>query len=192
MHYTSVLLDTSGALKRTLSSGSSHAYWIVPVHLDDHHLLGFWWDNKVFIDIALHFGLRLAPKIFSAVADALVWILHSNGVTHQLHYLDDFLLLGVLKSPQCAEALAITYHTCSKVGVAIAAHKTEGPSCRLTFLGIQIHSIGMEVSLPADKLARTIATVQSWTRKKAASKRELQSLIGTLRCYPARHSYGSS
>ena len=178
MHYASV--PEAARYIRRLGTGTvlakvdlQNAYRIVPVHPDDHHLLSFRWNNQVFIDTALPFGLRSAPKIFSAVADALAWILHSKGVTHQLHYLDDFLLLGAPDSPQCADALAITYHTCAELGVPIAAHKTEGPSCRLTFLGIQIDSIGMEVSLPVDKLARTIATVQSWTRKKAASKREL-------------------
>ena len=38
----------------------------------------------------------------------------------------------------------------------------------------------MQLSLPPDKLARTIATVQSWSRRKVASKRQLQSLVGTL------------
>ena len=62
----------------------------------------------------------------------------------------------------------------------VAAHKTEGPSYQLTFLGIQIDTSRMELSLPPDKLSRIAATVCEWRGKKAATRRQLQSLIGTL------------
>ena len=68
------------------------AYRIVPVHSDDYHLLGITWDGETFIDRALPFGLRSAPKIFSVVADFIAWVLHNHNIAHQLHYLGDFLL----------------------------------------------------------------------------------------------------
>ena len=46
------------------------AYRIVPVHPDDRHLLRMEWQGMVYIETALPFGLRSAPKIFNAVADA--------------------------------------------------------------------------------------------------------------------------
>ena len=49
-----------------------HAYRIVPVHPDDRPLLGMNWQGHTFLDATLPFGLRSAPKIFSAVADALL------------------------------------------------------------------------------------------------------------------------
>ena len=53
----------------------TNAYCIVPVHPDDQPLLGISWQGRVYINQALPFGLRLAPKIFNAVADFLAWIL---------------------------------------------------------------------------------------------------------------------
>ena len=153
---------------------------MVPVHPDDHSLLGVRWGEEVFIDTALPFGLRSAPKIFSAVADALAWILQKKGVAHQLHYLDDFLLVGPPDTSVCAQALQCTLDTCQELGVPVAAHKTEGPSCQLTFLGIQIDTIKMELSLSPDKLARITMTVSEWRGKKAATKKQLKSLIATL------------
>ena len=44
-----------------------NAYRMVPVHPDDHPLLGIRWGQEVYIDTALPFGLRSAPKIFSGV-----------------------------------------------------------------------------------------------------------------------------
>ena len=50
------------------------AYRLVPVHLDDHSLMGFQWRGALYIDGMLPFGLHSAPIIFNAVADALEWI----------------------------------------------------------------------------------------------------------------------
>ena len=47
------------------------AYRQVPVHTDDRFLLGMKWKGNLYVDTALPFGLRYAPKIFNAVADAL-------------------------------------------------------------------------------------------------------------------------
>ena len=44
-------------------------------------MLDMIWDEKLFIDTVLPFGLRSAPKIFTALADALEWILLDQGVT---------------------------------------------------------------------------------------------------------------
>ena len=44
------------------------------MHADDRLLLGMRWREKTYIDSALPFGLRSAPKVFNAVADAMQWI----------------------------------------------------------------------------------------------------------------------
>lgn len=51
------------------------AYRMVPVHPQDRWLLGVQWEGHTFVATVLPFGLRSAPKIFSAVADAVQWIL---------------------------------------------------------------------------------------------------------------------
>ncbi len=43
------------------------AYRNVPVHPHDRWLLGMLWDDQLFVDMVLPFGLRSAPKIFTAV-----------------------------------------------------------------------------------------------------------------------------
>ena len=50
------------------------AYGMVPVHPDGDTLLGIRWGTDVYPDTALPFGLRSAPKVSSAVADALAWV----------------------------------------------------------------------------------------------------------------------
>ena len=48
----------------------------------------------MFVDKALPFGLRSAPLIFSAVADALQFMMIQNGATFVNHYVDDFITVG--------------------------------------------------------------------------------------------------
>ena len=90
-----------------------------------------------------------------------------------MHYLDDFLFVG-------APSLQTALRVCQELGVPVAAHKTEGPSTCLTFLGIQIDSVAMQLSLAPDKLTRIQGLVLSWRSKRAATKQELQSLLGHL------------
>ena len=51
-----------------------------PIHPEDQGLLGIQWEGEFYTDKALPFGLRSAPKIFTAVADALQWILSNKGI----------------------------------------------------------------------------------------------------------------
>ena len=58
------------------------AYRLIPVHPYDRKFLGMLWDQQLNVDCMLPFGLRSAPKIFSAVADALEWCVGQQGVEH--------------------------------------------------------------------------------------------------------------
>lgn len=71
------------------------------------------WYSFTSVDRALPFGLRSAPKIFISVADVVAWVLHSEGIAHQLYYLDDFLFLGAPDSDEAARAL----ETVSKLSI---------------------------------------------------------------------------
>ena len=114
------------------------AYLLVPVHPDDRSLLGLRLGDKLYIDPMLPFGLRSAPKIFTAVADALEWCLRSCGIAHTHHYLDDFVVLGAPGTDECEKALSTLVGKCTELGIPLATHKTEGPATSIKFLGIVI------------------------------------------------------
>ena len=91
-------IDDAVALVKSLGRGCllakldlQSAYRVIPAHPADRRLLAVAWRGDVFLDTALPFGLRSAPKIFSAVADALLFVMIRNGVGEAIHYLDDFL-----------------------------------------------------------------------------------------------------
>ena len=57
-------------------------------------MTGHFWDfleGEVFIDRQLPFGLASATAIFSAVGEALEWVLRQREARAVVHYLDDFL-----------------------------------------------------------------------------------------------------
>ena len=156
------------------------AYRMVPVHPADQQLLGIEWEGVSYCDLALPFGLRSAPLIFTAVADGLAWALWSRGVKSCLHYLDDFFFCGLPATRDCAAALEVAIPMCLELGLPVAPEKVEGPSSTLTFLGIEIDSVAREIRLPRSKLLRLQETLATWAGKKNATKHQLQCLIGQL------------
>lgn len=156
------------------------AYRLIPVCYQDRKWLGMKWKGLVYVDGMLPFGLRSAPKIFNAVADALQWIVTQEGVEHIFHYLDDFAVLGPPDSPQCQWCLDTLVRICALLNIPLAIDKQAGPTAVIPFLGIIIDTSRQELRLPEDKLRRLLELVQEWERKKACTRRELESLIGTL------------
>ena len=155
-------------------------YRLVPVHPDDCPLLGFQWQGAHYVDGMLPFGLCSAPKLFTAIADALEWMVRQRGVTEVAHYLDDFIVVGPPESPSCGRHLAIIRGSCEELGVPLATDKMEGLTARITFLGIEIDTVAGVLRLPRDKLLRLQRMVQQWTGRRACTRRELESLIGTF------------
>ena len=92
VHYMKVDDIISGIMARSRGSlmakfDVESAYRIVPIHPGDLHLLGMEWRDYYFVDMALPFGLRSAPFIFSAIANVVEWILVNN---YGIELLDDF------------------------------------------------------------------------------------------------------
>ena len=94
LHYSSVL--DAAALVRQLGPGAlmakidlHHAYRIIPVHADDHSLLGIKWGTDTFVDVALPFGLRSAPYMLMSY------------LTNLLPQVWEFLLLEYTVAHQC-------------------------------------------------------------------------------------------
>ena len=178
LSYTSV--DHLASL--VLSHGKAdiqEAYRMIPIHPDDQHLLGIRWNECVYIDRMLPFGLRSAPKIFTAVADALQWILNSLGVNHLLHYLDDFILVAN-SVDRALSNRHILIRTFERLGVPLEPSKLEGPSTCLSFLGIEVDTENLQLRLPTDKLDKLKSELSRCILRHSITKRELQGLVGLL------------
>ena len=182
-----VSLDDAVRLVKQLGRGTQlvkmdlrDAYRMIPVHPEDQHLLAIEWQGMTFVDKALPFGLRSAPKLFSAFADAMVWILFSRGIRFLLHYLDDFLFVGPPDSTEVSMARCKADAAFRDLGVPVATHKTESPSTRITFLGILVDTESFTLSLPEEKLLCLRCLVQRSIARISFTRREMESLIGHL------------
>ena len=143
------------------------------VHPHDRPLLGMVWRGQYLVDCHLPFGLRSAPLIFSAVAEALEWVARSRGAQCIFHYIDDHFC----RPDGCNRDLREFLQLCNELGVVVAPHKTKGPATCLTVLGIEIDTGLMELRLPADKLHRLSALLAQWRGKRSGRREELESLL---------------
>ena len=153
---------------------------MIPIHPEDRPLVGMTWEGALYVNPALPFGLRSAPKIFTSVADALEWCLRLEGLQQVYHYLDDFMIVARPYSLRCREDLQKLQQVFDRLGVPIAEEKVEGPSVCLTFLGIELDTRRMIRRLSSHKLTELESLIREWLPKKACKVKELQSLVGKL------------
>ena len=168
------------------------AYRNIPMSPDDSRLLGMQWEGNIYADKALPFGLCSAPIIFSAVGDALQWIMLQDGALWVGHYLDDFITLGPADSNRCQENMAIMEGTCYKAGLRIEPSKSAGPT-KITFLGMELDTVAGVIRLPADKLHELQELLNAWHGKKGCTMKDLKSIVGLLnhacKTVHSRHSF---
>ena len=100
-----------------------------------------------------------------------------HSVSWAIHYVDDFFTIGRPDLVECIENITIMHQTCVEAGLPLEPSKTQGPLRTITFLGIELDSISMEMRLPQDKLAHAI---DMFLHRRAGRKRDFLSLIGTL------------
>ena len=177
-HLAEIILSM-GRGAHMVKADIKEAYRMVPVHPADRDLLGVRWGKEVFVDRVLPFGLRSAPKIFSAVADAAQWILCQQGVSPILHYLDDFIWVSKSHAEAAAKKERVVA-TCKRLGIPLEPIKLVGPTTCLPYLGIEVDTEAMQLRLPLEKLSKLRSLLDIVAGKKAMSKRELQSLVGLL------------
>ena len=179
--------DDAIALVRSFGSSAfmakldiKHAFRLCPVRPDQWALLGYCWQDQFFLDTRLPFGSRSSPFIFNAFADLLLWLLiFICGISHAVHYLDDFFLCS--SSPEeCQAHMDVMCSLFSELGIPLAQEKTVGPVQCVSYLGIEIDAHSQVVRLPVDKFNDLMSMLAFWQGRKKCTKRELLSLIGSL------------
>ena len=91
-----------------------------------------------------------------------------------------FILWVRQNSQKCKRNLEICVQRFSEWGIPLHPAKLEGPSTRLTVLGIELDSLQLQARLPQDKFDCILALLNSWSHKWHCTRKELESLIGNL------------
>ena len=102
-----------------------------------------------------------------------------KGIPFLLHYLDDFFFAGPAHSHVCQHSLDTAVPLCSSLGLQ-SPSQSGWSATTLTFLGIEIDSVRLELRLPSEKLRRLRVLILEWSNKRSASKHQLQCFIGHL------------
>ena len=166
------------------------AFRLIPVAKEDWNLLGYKCDEKYYCDTVLPFGCRSSPSLFDDLSKILEWLIKTTGgMPDVLHYIDDFWWAAPRESDACAITLAYMRALCADLGVPLAEEKTEGPTTKLTFLGIDLDTEAQTISIPAAKVKEINDLFIVYTKRKNATKREILSICGQLgfatKCIPA-------
>lgn len=98
-----------------------------------------------------------------------------------LHYLDDFITVGPLDSPLCAQYLQTAFNVCEQLGLPLHPATCAWFSPVLTILGTELDYLVQVARLPVDKFVALKSLVPSWSSRRWCTRRELESLIGRLR-----------
>ena len=160
------------------------AYRSVSIHPSNFKYTGLKWkfsghnDFTYMYDNRLPFGAKLSSSSFHIISQSIRRMMESRGIK-VVAYLDDFLIVSNSKI-ECSTALATLIALLRSLGFSIAYEKTIGPCQRLTFLGIELNSVSLTMSLPEEKVVSFLSTLRAFRAQKRASCRQLQHLAGKL------------
>ena len=161
------------------------AYRSVRIHQDDYSATGLKFKPKGFqgnidiIDTRLPFGAKRAPRSFHRITQTVRRMMVRRGFDLTVVYLDDWLIIA-LTYAECYRGLTVLLELLRELGFAISYSKVETPATSMVFLGINIDSLSMSISLPQEKVAELRELLITYVRKRHASKKQLQQLAGKL------------
>ena len=155
----------------------ARAFRMMPTDPLDYPLLGISWNDKIYINTAIGFGLRTGSMICQRITDAIGYIMGQRYGAKTLQYVDD--CVGVERNDAMAmEAYTNLRRVISSLGLQEASDKLCPPSTCMEFIGITFDTVTSTISIPANKIAEIMALVRTWQGRSCATKH--QSLLGKL------------
>lgn len=150
------------------------------------------WD--VFVEQRLPFGLASCCEFFDRISRFTQrWWYRTRPAAHSeaflVVYLDDFLVGGPTREIVQAEIDRLAAGI-SSLGFEENGDKRVPPCTRVTFLGIELDTVSMAVSIPPAKLAGLVGRLNVVERARAVSTDELASLVGVA-AWCARVVFGA-
>lgn len=131
-----------------------------------------------FIEAALPFGLRSAPGTYDRLARALVYIAKERGISSMVYYVDDHSIVSL---PGVNEEQANDFvQLAQEMGVHLSLDKLVVGQTVASFIGFEIDTIAMTVSLGEHKRVSLVSVLAGWLNKKSATRKELEQLVGQL------------
>ena len=125
------------------------------------------------------FGLRCSPFIFTQITEFVIRCLERRGVLGIFGYLDDYLVTGrSYEEAMWKQKVLIEF--LRELGFHIAWKKVVSPSTKVVYLGMELDSVAMTISLPAGKVVKLKTLVTEFKDKAVVSRKDLEILCGHL------------
>ena len=161
-------------------------YLQIPLDPLDYPNVGFIWRGKFYFFTSLMFGLKHSGLQGQRLTSAVKWIHHHMGINtpekepfHSLNYSDD--IGGCEKSEERAhQAYEALGSLLRELNLEESTTKAHPPDTCMPYLGVCFNTIDMTMSIPAEKLEELREELSLWTKKKRASKKHIQQLLGKL------------
>ncbi|XP_018496867.1 uncharacterized protein LOC108864903 [Galendromus occidentalis] len=155
------------------------AFLSIPMHASSQPYLAFGWSQQTYCWTRLPFGLKTSPRVFTKMLKPVASKLRQQGVV-VIVYLDDFLLMA--DSPaRLADHVTTTTDLLTSLGYTVNFEKSAlSPSQRVTYLGYEIDSTTMQLSVPPEKREQIKRDIETLLKTPRVSLRTLYRILGKL------------
>ena len=157
------------------------AFNLCPIYPGDFDLLGIYVDHKYYIQKMLPQGASISCSIFETFSTFIQWAVSEKAKSNNIdHFVDDFILCSINDHKKCQHLMDCFDYVCQDLGVPINDEKTEGPTTKLEYLGLEIDTVDGVIRIPNDKLDKIKQQLISFLKSKKITLKFLQSLVGLL------------
>lgn len=155
------------------------AYFGIKMSENDREYLKFRWQNQLYRFRVAPFGLGSVPRVFTKLLKPIVALLRRSGIRCVI-FLDDLILLN--QDPETLrKQLNIATWLLQNLGFLINWEKSvTNPTQFLEYLGFNIDSVKMTMSLPERKLQDLQERCQMLLRKGETTARNLAKILGKM------------
>jgi hypothetical protein len=143
------------------------------------------WNDFFYIDHNVPFGATSSGGVFGRVADAMTSILSSKGLGPSKNWVDDFVFFRypVLDSPSpplFSYSLSDIYNVATLLGWPWKESKTRPFAEEFKYLGFIWNLSAKTVQIPDPKKIRYLTKLEPWVTGPKFSRKEAESILGTL------------
>ncbi len=145
----------------------------------DWPLLGIKWNNDLYFDTAIPFGIRWGAMACSRTTQAVCYI-HAQDNHSSLCYIDDFFGAAPPSKYIASKGFHRLRSLMEELGLKEATEKATPPTTQMTWIGVEFDTNKMVMRVPEFRIEETLTLVRSWACKAQATRHQLQQLLGKL------------
>ena len=155
------------------------AYYSVPIHPDYTRFLKFIWKNQLYKFLVLPNSLCCGPRKFTKLTKPPIATIILDGHIIAI-YIDDLINVGLIFD-QCVENVIASIKLLKSMGFIIHPDKSIFlPKQEITFLGFNINSQKMEITLTITKNETLKACCSELLHKNRQTIRYVAKVIGLM------------